>query len=413
MAIDVIHDFKPPDLGKLEVVERKGLGHPDTLVDGIVESAELEYARYCRENFGVIPHHNLDKAALIGGLCVQQYGGGRFERPIRMLFLGRASQSFADQDIPISEIQDESARAYFARVMPHLDTSDPSVYKCESQTSSNTTRPYWFSPRSVDDLPEYLSDTPHANDTATMVSYWPLTDTEKLSLDIEGFFYNDNHAGLPSPRFDTIGQDIKVMCVRIGELITATVCVPQVTTHTPNQSTYFERQHEVTLQLMEYIAKLGYEKNKIELALNTLSLGPNGLPYLVTGGSCIDFGEEGAVGRGNKNHGIISSFRPNTMEAPHGKNPTYFVGKILGYQADLIAKTVFAVHKTPCQVVLHANIGDDLFDPSNIIVSTQRAVDREVIENIIEECLGIGRTTTDEIIDGNYYIPRTNAYQEL
>jgi len=54
MSTEIHNDFLPPNFSSIEVVERKGLGHPDTLADGIVEATELEYARYCRENFGAI-----------------------------------------------------------------------------------------------------------------------------------------------------------------------------------------------------------------------------------------------------------------------------------------------------------------------------------------------------------------------
>jgi len=47
MSITINNDFITPDKLQFEVVERKGLGHPDTLADGIAEAAEIEYCRYC------------------------------------------------------------------------------------------------------------------------------------------------------------------------------------------------------------------------------------------------------------------------------------------------------------------------------------------------------------------------------
>ncbi len=410
MSLEINSGFIAPDKNIQEVVERKGLGHPDTLVDGIAELSEIEYAKHCRERFGVIPHHNLDKAALMGGLCVQSFGGGRFEAPLRMLFMGRASRSFGSEDIPLEEIQDRAARAYLSRVMPHLDTSDPEVYQATTLTSAYSTRPHWFAPRSVEDLPEYGDGGPKANDTATMISYWPLTGTERLALDLEGYFYKDNENGLPEPRFDFIGQDIKVMCVRHGEVITATLCVPQVTTETASAAVYREREEEISKNLQQYAEELIGDGPSVSVLVNTQNRNAD-RPYLVTGGSCTDFGEEGAVGRGNKTHGIIASFRPNTMEAPHGKNPTYFVGKILGYQADFIARTIYEQLDTRCQVVLQANMGDYLFEPSKIIISTEQTVSDNEVEAIVADCLGIGRETTNRIIDEAHFLPKTNAWQ--
>lgn len=410
MSTEVRYDFIPPDQLAQEVVERKGLGHPDTLADGLVEATELEYARYCLENFGAIPHHNLDKASIIGGLCVQQYGGSDFSLPVKLLFMGRASKSFGGETIPLAEIQDQVSRGYLERVLPHLDTANPNIFQTQSLTSTRSTRPFWFAPRSIDDLPEYAGAAPLANDTAAMISYWPLTTTEKLALDLEGYFYEDDEQGLPHPRFEYLGQDIKVMCVRNAGLISATLCVPQVSTETPNEKVYEDRQQALQAELNKYAKELVADSVDVDVQINTQSRGSNSRPYLVTGGSCTDFGEEGAVGRGNKTHGIISSFRPNTMEAPHGKNPTYFVGKVLGYQADLISRRVSERLGVKCQVVLQANMGDNLFDPSRVSVSTNGEVAKSDIDSVVAECLSLGRTTTEMIIDTQHYLPRTNAW---
>lgn len=411
MAIEIINGFLPPDAGQIEVVERKGLGHPDTLTDGIAEASEIAYAQYCQENFGVIPHHNLDKAMLLGGLCVQKYGGNEFQAPVNMIFMGRASRSFGGVEIPLEDIQDTAARGYLARIMPHLDTTDPNVYQSSSMTSSRSTRPFWFSPRSINDLPEYAGDFPKANDTATMISYWPLTTTEQLALDLEGYFYSNNDTGMPTPRLDYIGQDIKVMAVRSGDSITATLCVPQVTTKTPDAETYFDREKALEQDLQVYAEQITNGEEKVKVVLNTQTKSKNPHPYLVTGGSCTDFGEEGAVGRGNKTHGIISSYRPNTMEAPQGKNPTYFVGKILGYLGDKIARNVYEATGSSCQVVLQANMGDNLFAPSNVIVSTKDKVPQEMVSAVIDELLSEGRAITGRILDEAHFIPRTSPHK--
>lgn len=91
---------------------------------------------------------------------------------------------------------------------------------------------------------------------------------------------------------------------------------------------------------------------KIKLIINSSSNDEDHRPYLTTTGSCIDFGEEGAVGRGNKVNGIIAAFRPNTMEAPHGKNSVYFVGKVLGYSATQLAKKYILKIMFPAKLLL-------------------------------------------------------------
>ena len=406
MSITINNDFITPDKLQFEVVERKGLGHPDTLADGIAEAAEIEYCRYCLDKFGYIPHHNFDKVMIVGGHCIQKYGGDNFSDPIKVIFMGRGSKSFGDETIPLEDIQIKAAKKYLSRVLPHLDVNSKSVIEFRSITSSHSTRPYWFNPRDKNDLPEYNNEGPTANDTATMISYWPLTKSEKLALDIEGYFYKNNTADLPYPRFTEFGGDIKVMVVRDGDTIVATVAVPQITTMTANADQYFLRENKLKDNLKRYIKSL-YPNDDIQLILNSRP------PYLVTAGSCTDFGEEGAVGRGNKTHGIISSFRPNTMEAPHGKNATYFVGKVLGYHADVISKRIYEATGVPCQVILRANIGDKLYSPSKILVSTAKKVDEIIIQNIIKDALNTGVETTISIINEQPFIPRTNVINEV
>ncbi|QWI72983.1 S-adenosylmethionine synthetase (plasmid) [Bacillus mycoides] len=411
MSITVNDNLITPDKLEYEVVERKGLGHPDTLTDGIAEAAEIEYCKYCLDKFGYIPHHNFDKVTIIGGNCIQKYGGGDFTDPIKVIFMGRGSKNFGDEKIPLEDIQIKAAKAYLSRVLPHLDVESKSTIEFHSITSSHSTRPYWFNPRDKNDLPEYNGDGPTANDTATMISYWPLTMSEKLALDIEGYFYKNDADGLPYPRFREFGGDIKVMVVRDGDVIVATVTVPQITTMTASADHYFLRENKLRDNLTKYVEYI-YPNEKINLIINNQTLGNNPRPYLVTAGSCTDFGEEGAVGRGNKTHGIISSFRPNTMEAPHGKNSTYFVGKVLGYQTDVIAKQIYDATGSPCQVILRANIGDKLYAPSKIIVSTANKVNDEIVQKIVKDSLNIGVNTTMRIMNEQPFTPRTNSMDE-
>lgn len=406
MSITINNDLITPDQLQFEVVERKGLGHPDTLADGIAEAAEIEYCKYCLDKFGYIPHHNFDKVMIVGGHSLQKYGGDKFTDPIKVIFMGRGSISFGNEKIPLIDIQIKAAKSYLSRVLPHLDINSQSMVEFRSITSSHSTRPYWFSPRNKSDLPEYNGNGPTANDTATMISYWPLTKSEKLALDIEGYFYKNNSDGLPYPRFEEFGGDIKVMVVRDGDSIVATVAVPQITTMTENADVYFSRENKLRDDLLEYIKSI-YKDDGIEIILNTRP------PYLVTTGSCIDFGEEGAVGRGNKTHGIISSFRPNTMEAPHGKNATYFVGKVLGYHVDVISKRIYEATGSPCQVILQANIEDELYSPSKILVSTAKKVNEAVVKNIVQDSLDTRSETTISIINEQSFIPRTNVIDEV
>ncbi|MFB6077164.1 MAG: methionine adenosyltransferase, partial [Candidatus Nanohaloarchaea archaeon] len=52
---------------RIELVERKGIGHPDSLADGISEAVSRALCEEYREKFGAIAHHNTDEVQIIGG----------------------------------------------------------------------------------------------------------------------------------------------------------------------------------------------------------------------------------------------------------------------------------------------------------------------------------------------------------
>jgi S-adenosylmethionine synthetase len=61
---------------RVELVERKGLGHPDYIADSASEAASRALSKYYLKEFGTILHHNLDKTLLVGGQAHPQFGGG-------------------------------------------------------------------------------------------------------------------------------------------------------------------------------------------------------------------------------------------------------------------------------------------------------------------------------------------------
>jgi len=87
-------EYVDPEAGQLEIVERKGLGHPDTLADGLTEAVSTAYSKHCLNKFGVVLHHNIDKLYIGGGLFVSDFGCYDFQRPIQVMVNGRMSDSF-------------------------------------------------------------------------------------------------------------------------------------------------------------------------------------------------------------------------------------------------------------------------------------------------------------------------------
>ena len=69
----------PPQRAQVELVERKGIGHPDTICDALAETFSRALSRHYRDRFGTVLHHNVDKALLVGGRATPRFGGGHID----------------------------------------------------------------------------------------------------------------------------------------------------------------------------------------------------------------------------------------------------------------------------------------------------------------------------------------------
>ena len=110
----------PLEKQRNELVERKCLGHPDSLADGIAESISQALCRTYLEEFGVVLHHNTDQGEVVAGESSPKFGGGRMIRPIFILIDGRATKQFNGVTLPIDTTAVEAATSYVHRILPDL-----------------------------------------------------------------------------------------------------------------------------------------------------------------------------------------------------------------------------------------------------------------------------------------------------
>jgi len=110
---------------EVEIVERKGKGHPDSLIDGASEAVSLGLSRYYLENFGAILHHNVDKGILVGGKSEARFGAGTVIAPIYLMVAGRATETVPlggkEVEVPVEEIARQSIRSFMRETMRFLD----------------------------------------------------------------------------------------------------------------------------------------------------------------------------------------------------------------------------------------------------------------------------------------------------
>ena len=167
----------PADDQPIEVVERKGLGHPDTICDALAEALSLGLSRFYREHFGAVLHHNVDKALLWGGRSRPAYGGGEVLAPMEIFLAGRATVEWRDVRVPIEELAVEGSRAWIDAHLPHLDARKHVRIHCLVR------------PGSADLLNLYLrareGEAPPANDTSCGVGWAPLSRLEAVVSQVE------------------------------------------------------------------------------------------------------------------------------------------------------------------------------------------------------------------------------------
>lgn len=314
--------------GPVEIVERKGIGHPDTICDAVVEAIALEVAQTYENLFGEILHFNIDKALLAAGKVEKGFGWGNVVKPITLYIGDRATFFAGGREIDINGLVASTAKSWFLEHLPHLNVEqDITIISVLSQGSQELT-----------DIFSRKKAFYPANDTSAAVGYYPLSETERVVLKTEEFL---NSKTFKKANPDT-GQDVKVMALRRQRNLELTIAMPLLARQIKSESHYFSRKEELEAELINFLLQFeAFKVIKVNFnALDRRRRGLNGVYLSLTGTSAED-ADSGEVGRGNRVNGIISVVRPIGTEAAAGKNPVSHVGKIYNVFAHHLAKKVY------------------------------------------------------------------------
>lgn len=300
---------------QVEVVERKGLGHPDTICDSIMNQISVELCMVYLKEFGAILHHNADKSLLVAGQVEHAFGGGKVLEPMKLIFGDRASYGTKEKTIDVEAIAEGAAHKWFRENMRFVDPNVHLRTQNEMKPGSAELTDI-FNRRTGKYLP--------ANDTSAAVGYAPMSETERLVYQLERF-YNSKDFKSKHPES---GEDIKVMGLRNGDSLSFTVAMGIVERFIDSEDAYFKRKEEIRLAGIEFLKSK--TSKQVSLDLNTLDVRGRGIHgvYLTLIGTSAEDGDCGQVGRGNRVHGIIPLNRPGSSEAAAGKNPVSHIGKI-------------------------------------------------------------------------------------
>ncbi len=354
----------------VEIVERKGIGHPDSLCDGIAERVSVEYTRWCKENLGAPLHHNFDKVQLVAGDVSVDYGRGEMLKPIRIQIAGRGTPVAPDgRAVPMDIIAIDAAKRHIRETMKYLDPDRHMVIDC-------------YAGRGTSEL-IHAVDKVTANDTSFGVAHWPRSGLENAVYETCQYINYDLREKFP------VGEDVKVMGARMGKEVILTCAIPFISTMVKDSTEYIEVRGAVKQATQAYAKKLDSRVTRVDV--NTADEDGTRNVWLTLTGTSGECGDDGSVGRGNRVTGVITPFRSASLEAAAGKNPISHVGKLYNVLGLLTARDI--VENIPeireAQVYVLSQIGKPLDQPliATATVSTNNGGMSSAVKAKVEEVI--------------------------
>lgn len=312
---------------KVEVVERKGIGHPDSVADALAEQVSRALCKMYKKEIGTVLHHNTDETQIAAGESRPKFGGGAVIDPAYILLVGRATtEVMIDKkpvNLPCKPVALRAARDYLKKTFANLDVDSEIILDAKIGQGS-------------DDLRGVYQTSKHlANDTSFGVGYAPYSITERVVLDTEEYIN-----GKLKDTLKETGHDVKVMASRVGKKLTLTVACAMVDKYIDDADHYKSAVAQLKDKVYDNALKTINGELDLKLEVNTGDDYKRGVYYLTCTGLSQEMGDDGSVGRGNRANGLITPYRPMSMEATSGKNPITHIGKIYNIMAKLIAEDV-------------------------------------------------------------------------
>lgn len=362
--------LRPYGANKFEIVEKKGLGHPDTLCDGISDAISRSLSKYYIDHFGRILHHNVDKVLLIGGRSRPEFGGGEILRPLAIVIGGRATDDADGTKIPVNDIAKEATEKFLKKTVKNLNghfTVEPRIGMGSTELRSLVGRVV-------------------ANDTSIGLGYAPLSHLEENVTKIEPLMRS----------VKGVGEDVKIMGIRKGNGIQLTMASAIVSKYIEDMEQYNDTKRKVEEKVLGYVTPGWADVSAI---VNNADKGED--IYLTVTGTSAEMGDDGETGRGNRPNGLITPGRPMTMEATAGKNPVSHVGKLYNIAANRMAAEIAAFDGVEeAYVYLVSRIGASLEDPQIKSASIYGKANEKKIEAVIDYWLEHIPDITEDFVKG-------------
>ncbi|HYT00884.1 MAG TPA: methionine adenosyltransferase [Thermoplasmata archaeon] len=308
-----------------EIVERKGIGHPDSVADGLAETVSQALCKMYLAKFGRILHHNTDQVEVVGGQSAPRFGGGVFLEPAYIVLVGRATTMVNGERLPYRTTAIQAAHNYLSHTCTNLNVDADVTLDCKIGQGS------------VDLRGLYDTQKQLANDTSFGVGFAPFSELETVVLQTEQLINGPLKRDLKA-----VGQDIKVMGVRHEDAMRLTIAAAIVDRHVSDGDAYRNVIEELKERVLDNAVK--YTDREVKVDINTGDNYEAGIYYLTVTGLSWENGDDGSVGRGNRVSGLITPYRPMSMEAAAGKNPVTHVGKLYNLLSFDIAERIVKEH---------------------------------------------------------------------
>jgi S-adenosylmethionine synthetase len=374
---------------EVEVVERKGVGHPDTICDALAETLSRNLCREYQNRFGQILHHNVDKALLCGGQAEPAFRGGRVTVPIRIFLAGRATTRIGGEVVPVADIAVDGSQAWLRSNLHALDVERDVCIETVVQQGSQDLQGLFARGRGSTGIPL-------ANDTSFGVGHAPLGPVERFVLAIEKQLHDRDRLN-ERPAW---GEDIKIMAVRNRDRLMVTIACAMIGRFLADTGGYLEHRDALADCVRECARRHGFED--CEIAVNAADDVGSGSIYLTVTGTSAEAGDDGQVGRGNRVNGLITPLRPMSLEAAAGKNPVSHVGKIYNVLATRMAEAIVSLipEVSAAQCLIVSKIGAAVSSPAlvHVKLATQDGMPSDRLRGRIEEITGDHLTRVPELV---------------
>lgn len=363
----------------IEIVERKGIGHPDSIADGVAEAVSRALSKMYIECAGHILHHNVDKVQVVAGQSIAGFGNGEILAPATIIIGGRATSNLDGQQLPTEEVALAAAKEYIAKTCNHIDVEKDVRFEYRAGKGAASLRDIFA--------------TKLSNDTSFGIGHAPYSETERLVLETEEFINGPLKRILPET-----GQDVKVMAVRKVSGIDLTIAVAMIGKLIVDARRYDEVCERVKVEVLKLASTI--TKQKVSVEVNPER--HNGIYYLTRAGFSWEQGDDGAVGRGNRCNGLITPNRPMSLEAVAGKNPVNHIGKLYNLLAFEVASKIYVELGIGVVVKLVGRIDEPVNQPTYSIDFDRDASEESIrrAEQILRKALSNIDELTGRVVQG-------------